>query len=151
MKTFEISSTVSASPVEAWRWITSVKGISTELAPVIRMSVPRGVTALSDLPIQPGKPLFRSIIYLFGVLPADYSNLTLLELNEGVGFVEQSPMGSMRLWRHERTIQPLTSGCRITDSLTFEPRIAATISSWVVKKLFRHRHQVLRAHLGGAQ
>lgn len=147
MKRFQIASTVSASPSEAWRWITSIQGISAEMAPYLRMSAPRGITALPDLKIELGKPLFRSTIYLFGILPVDYSKLTLLALHEGVGFIEQSPMGSMRTWRHERTIQPLASGCRITDSLSFEPRVAPKLSAWMVRLLFTHRHKVLRAHL----
>lgn len=145
---FEISSTVAAAPSEAWQWITSVDGISAELSPYLRMSVPEDVRDLADLELVPGKRLFRSIIYLFGLVPVDYSDLTLLELTQGVGFIEQSPMGSMRLWRHERTIRPLRSGCVVSDVLTFQPRMAMALSSWIVKKLFTHRHAVLRARLG---
>jgi len=85
---------------------------------------------------------------LVWVLPVDYSDLTLLELKHGVGFVEQSPMGSMRLWRHERSIKPLPVGCVVTDALSFERRFAKAISAWVVRQLFRHRHAVLRSKLG---
>ena len=111
------------------------------------MSTPKGITSLSDIQFISGKRLFRSVIYLFGFLPVDYSDLTLLELSDGFGFVEQSPMGSMRVWRHERRIQPLSSGCRVTDTLTFEPRFAASLSARLVKKLFTHRHKVLRTKL----
>jgi hypothetical protein len=83
-------SELRASRVDAWNWITSVKGISAELWPVLRMSMPRGVLSLNEIKFEPGHPLFRSQIYLFGVLPVDYSYLTLLELQPGVGFVEQS-------------------------------------------------------------
>lgn len=153
MERFEISSFVPVSPQEAWHWITSVKGISAELSPYLRMSAPDGITALHDLKHEPGRPMFRSIIYLFGFLPIDYSDLTLLELNPGMGFVEQSPMGSMRHWRHERTIRPLRTidplrqGCTITDVLSFEPRIAAKPCGRIVQWLFTHRHRVLRSRL----
>jgi len=151
MNRFEISSTVAASPLQAWHWITSVQGIGAELSPFLRMSSPKGIEALPDLQFVPGKPLFRSIIYLFGVLPVDYSNLTLLELKPGVGFIEQSPMGSMKHWRHERIIRPLPVGCEVTDVLIFQPRFASALSSWIVKKLFTHRHAVLRSRLGAAR
>lgn len=147
MERFEISSFVSASPQEAWQWITSVKGISTELSPYLRMSAPKGISALHDLKHEPGKPMFRSIIYLFGLLPVDYSDLTLLELNSGVGFIEQSPMGSMRHWRHERTIHPAEQGCTITDVLSFEPRLASKLCRGIIQWLFTHRHRVLRCRL----
>ena len=100
---------------------------------------------------MPGQRLFRSVIYAFGFLPVDHSDLTLLELKPGIGFIEQSPMGSMRLWRHERTLSPQPSGCAVTDVLTFEPRFAAPVAAWIVRRLFTHRHAVLRRRLGSPQ
>lgn len=110
-----------ASPDEVWAWMTSFDGISKEMAPYMRMSVPRGVTDLSSVTITPGKPLFRSWIPLFGIIPFDFSDLTLESLEPGVGLVEQSPMGSMRLWRHARRIEAASTGCILIDELTFEP------------------------------
>ncbi|MFT3776691.1 MAG: hypothetical protein QM772_00195 [Ottowia sp.] len=146
----EFRSALRASRAEAWDWITSVKGISTELRPILRMSVPRGVSGLPASGIEPGKPLFRSRIYLLGLLPVDYSDLTLIELKDGIGFVEQSPMGSMRLWRHERRIEAAEPGCAVTDVLTFQPRFASNLLKWFIQRLFTHRHAVLRRHLGNA-
>ncbi len=45
-----------------------------------------------------------------------------MKLDEGAGFVEQSPMKSMSLWRHERRIAASAGGCSVTDRLLFEPR-----------------------------
>lgn len=145
---WQIASAVSASPQEAWRWITSVQGIGAELAPYLRMSVPPGIASLDDMAVVPGQRLFRSTLYLFGVLAVDHSDLTLLSLEPGVGFVEQSPMRSMPQWRHARSITPSATGCTITDSLQFDPRWAPAFSSWCVRRLFAHRHAVLRARLG---
>ena len=69
--------------------------------PFFRMTVPKGVVSLNDVDIQLGVRMFRSYVFLFGVLLIDYSDMTLLELDIGEGFTEQSPMGSMKLWRHE--------------------------------------------------
>ena len=149
--TLEFSTQVATSPIEAWQWITSFDGISKEMAPYMRMSAPKGVANLADVALVPGQRLFRSWISLFGVLPFDYSDLTLLSLEEGSGFVEQSPMGSMRLWRHERRIMPLpgpSAGCIIADTLTFEPRLAAGLSRRIVRAFFEHRHRKLKLHLG---
>ena len=141
-------SSLAATPQAAWAWITSVKGISAELAPVLRMSVPPGIDSLADVAFKPGQALFRSTVYLFGVIPVDYSDLTLLALNPGVGFIEQSPMGSMRSWRHERSVETAADGCVVMDVLTFEPRFAKRLSAWMVRRLFEHRHAVLRRRLG---
>lgn len=37
-----------------WQWITSVEGIRAELWPLMRMTLPRGVRSLADLPATPG-------------------------------------------------------------------------------------------------
>jgi ligand-binding SRPBCC domain-containing protein len=112
------------------------------------MSAPRHVKDLTSVAFEPGVPMFRSWLKLFGVLPVDYSDLTLLSLTPGVGFVEQSRMGSMKLWRHERQIIPLESGCRVTDTLTFEPRLGGRLVVAFVARFFAHRHEMLRRYLG---
>jgi hypothetical protein len=144
----EFSSRLAASADEVWKWITSWKSISTEMRPYFRMTAPRGVKSIDDLNVIPGTPLFRSRVYLFGIIPIDYSDVTLLELGKGKGFVEQSPMGSMSLWRHERKIEGTTNGCTITDILTFQPRTARKLVAWFIGRVFTHRHAVLRRHLG---
>lgn len=136
-----------------WTWITSVEGISTEIWPIFRMTAPKGVRSLADVTLQPGVRIFRSHIFLFGVLPIDYSDMTLLELSPGMGFVEQSPMGSMKLWRHERHIAPCPrepDALLLVDQLTFQPRMAKRLVAWFIHRLFTHRHKVLRKALGAA-
>jgi len=134
-------------PAQAWAWITSVEGILSEMRPWICMTVPRGVSRLDDVAFVPRRPLFRSRMYIFGLVPFGHSDLTLLELTDGVGFVEQSPMTGMKLWRHERSIEPREGGCTLIDELTFEPRVAGPLVAWFVRRIFAHRHAVLRRHL----
>jgi len=146
--TLTFASDLAASPEKVWRWITSMEGISRELAPILKMTAPRGVTDISRVEVTPGKPLFRSWVLLFGILPIDRSDLTLLTLETGKGFVEQSPMLSMKTWRHERHLEPNGDGTLLTDRLTFQPRFATPLTRWFIKTVFRHRHDVLRRHLG---
>ena len=145
--TLDFESELKASPDEAWSWATSMEGIRAELRPIARMTAPRGISTILDVDVKIGVPLIRSWFLLFGFLPVDRSDLTLIELDEGHGFVEQSPMLSMRLWRHERTIDPVAGGCKISDRLTFEPRFSAPFAKWFIAALFRHRHRVLRREL----
>ena len=144
----EFSSRLAASTHEVWKWITSWKNISTEMWPYFRMTTPRGVTVIDDVTITLGTPLFRSRVYLFGFIRIDYSDVTLIEFSKGNGFVEQSPMGSMSLWRHERKIEGTTNGCILTDILTFQPRRAERLVAWFIGRVFAHRHAVLRSRLG---
>ena len=147
--TFE--SALESSPAEAWAHITSLKGISREMWPYLRMTAPAGVENISSLDVAPGQPLFYSRLYLLGVIPIGHSCLTLVELKHGEGFVEQSPMSWMRLWRHERRILPAERGCVVTDRLTFHPLWAAGIAAFFVRILFNRRHAVLRRLLGGSR
>ena len=132
--------------------MTSMRGISLEMSPYLRMTVPAGFASLADAEFQPGKPLFRSWLKLFRVLPIDYSDLTLRALDPGVRLIEESPMGSMRLWRHERRIDPSRGkpeSVVLVDQLTFSPRLARPLVAWIVHHFFSHRHRVLRRAFGG--
>jgi ligand-binding SRPBCC domain-containing protein len=144
----EFSTQLSVPSTNAWEWITSFDGFPREMKPYMRMSRPRGINSLEDIPFQPGKRLFRSWIFLYGIMPFDYSDLTLSRVDEGVGFLEESKMCSMRLWHHERRITPNTEGCIITDSLEFEPRFFGPLTYRIVRSFFKHRHRQLKKYLG---
>ncbi len=151
---FRFESKLHASTERVWEWITSVQGISAEMWPFLRMTVPKGTVSLNDVAIKLGVRMFRSYVFLFGILPIDYSDITLLELNIGEGFIEQSPMGSMKLWRHTRRIVPCPSdpnAVLLVDQLTFQPRMASRLVKRFIHRVFVHRHNVLKANLGGAQ
>jgi ligand-binding SRPBCC domain-containing protein len=93
-----------------------------------------------------GERLFRSWVLLFGVLPIDYDDLTLVAIEPGRGFQERSRMLSMRVWEHDRTLTPDGTGCVVRDELRLEPRLPGMgpLLEWVVRALFRHRHRRLR-------
>jgi hypothetical protein len=120
------------------------EGINHELAPILRMSMPRGLDGMTidDAPI--GETIGRSWIFLFGFLPVDYDDLCLVELEPGRRFLERSSLLSMRTWQHERMVEPLDDGSsRLTDRLTFEPRIPGTrgLARRIIAFLFRRRHR----------
>lgn len=49
--TLSFESTLSASPETVWAWITSFDGISKEMAPILRMSAPKGMRDIASIPI----------------------------------------------------------------------------------------------------
>lgn len=104
--------------------------------------------SLADIELKPGVRMFRSYVFLGGILPIDFSDMTLIDLTPGVGFVEESPMGSMKRWQHARRIETREDGVALVDELTFEPRVASRLVGAFIERVFRHRHEVLRAHLG---
>lgn len=137
-------STLPAHPDAVWRWITDVRYLRQEMRPWLWMSIPHSIRNLQDVNIQPGTPLFISWLWLFGVLPLGTSELTLLTLEPGRGFVEQSPMTGMRLWRHERTLQAQGDGTRVIDQLTVDPLLPAFVIRVFLQLFFTSRHRVLR-------
>jgi ligand-binding SRPBCC domain-containing protein len=97
-----------------------------------------------------GERIFRSWVLLFGVLPIDFDDLTLVALEPGSGFHERSRMLSMRIWEHERTLEPSGGGCRIRDRLSFEPRLPGMgpLLERFIRATFAHRHRRLRRQFG---
>lgn len=129
-----------------WARITDPAGINDELRPLLRMTIPRGAGDFGLDDLEPGG-IGRSWLLLFGFLPFDYDDLTIIRLEHGRGFLERSSMLSQRLWEHERTLVPLGEGrCRVTDRVAWEPRPPLP-GAWLrplIRAVFRHRHGRLR-------
>jgi ligand-binding SRPBCC domain-containing protein len=145
-----MSSRLPAAPDTVWRRVSTPEGINHELMPIMRMTIPRGAESL-DLNTMPiGTPVGRAWVLLFGVIPFDYSDLCIVRLDPGVGFLERSNMLMNKTWEHERTIEPDGEGCLLTDRLTFEPRgpLPARFERPVIRAIFRHRHKRLRRWFG---
>jgi hypothetical protein len=132
---------------QAWEHATSFEGINYELMPLMRMTAPKRIRVLDESSVVLGQKLFRSWVLLFGLVPFEYDDLTIMELEPGRRFLERSPMMSMRLWQHERIVEPdAPGGSVVTDNLTFEPRFRfmGPIVKRVIAFQFRHRHARLR-------
>ena len=128
--------------------------MNDELRPLLRMTAPRDLRSLDASEVRLGERIFRSWVLLFGVMPVDYDDITLIELEPGRGFHERSRMLSMRVWEHERWIEPDgNAACMLRDRLSFEPRAARAAARSTPdrrRSVFRHRHRRLRRRFGGA-
>jgi ligand-binding SRPBCC domain-containing protein len=147
-----VSSHLNAPAGAVWERATTPEGINGELMPIVRMTVPRGLERLDPETVPIGRPIGRSWILLFGVLPIDYDDITLVRLDPGRGFLERSPMLTQRLWEHERTIEPDgAAACVITDRVRYEPKLPLPRGALtpLFRTVFRHRHRRLRRHFGG--
>jgi hypothetical protein len=145
---------VVAAPASAvWARAVTPEGINHELGPWLRMTMPdalRGAT-IEDVPV--GRKVGRSWLLALGVVPVDYDDLCLVEVEPGRRFLERSRMLSMRMWQHERKVEPAgEEAARVTDRLSFELRSlpaalpgATRAAEWIVGRVFAHRHRRLAA------
>lgn len=145
MISLKFESKLKATPEQVWKRITSVEGLTSEMWPIFTMTAPKDIKTLDDIYVKADKILFRSWILLGGILPIDFTDLRLKSLDPGKGFVEESNMGSMKYWRHERKIVPAEQGyVFVIDELTFQPKFLSGISVKTIKFFFEHRHKNLR-------
>ena len=148
-----VSSHLDATPQQVWDRIVTPEGINDEMRPYLRMTLPAGVDGLDPESVTLGEKIGRSWILLFGLLPFDYDDVTLVRLEPGRGFLERSRMLSQRSWEHERTLEATADGaCLITDRVCWQPRLGLPGAPLrpVIAWFFGHRHKRLRLHFGGA-
>ncbi|MEI8376843.1 MAG: hypothetical protein WCJ35_28855 [Planctomycetota bacterium] len=151
-KTFSQCSQLRASVKDVWAHVGTFTGVNRELWPFARMTFPESLNKITPENIPLGQPAFRAWILLFGFIPVDYDDFTLLELKPGQGFCESSRLFTMLLWKHRRTITPTSTGCELLDELTYIPRWhwMGTFLGWVYRQVFAMRHRKLRRIFGGA-
>jgi ligand-binding SRPBCC domain-containing protein len=146
-----VSSSLPRPAAEVWDRAVTEEGINDELSPILRMTMPRDLRGKTIDSVEVGVELGRSWILLGRVLPVDYDDLKLAELEPGRRFLERSRTLTFSLWQHERTVEPEGEGsCRVTDRLGFELKRGvawvpgvARLAEAVVGLLFRHRHRRL--------
>ena len=160
MQSVSISTALAIPAPEMWQHATGgLEGVNHELGPLLRMTVPRGLRDATIADLEPGVPAGRSWVLLGGLIPVDYDDLCLAEIEPPRRFLERSRMGSMSFWEHERTIEAAGAGaCVVTDSLRFALRRplaaipgVAGLSRRIVTALFSHRHRRLAARHGEAE
>lgn len=142
---------LTADAQTIWDRIASFEGINDEFGGLLRMTAPRAVREAGLDAVVVGERLCRSWILLFGVVPIDYDDITVVELDPPHGFLERSSMLSNRVWEHHRTIEPADGGCVLTDAIRYEPRapVPHALLRRVYGLVFALRHRRLRRHFGG--
>jgi len=156
MRTVERSSSLPLAAERVWARVVTEEGINHELSPILRMTMPAGLRGRTVDDVAVGEPLGRSWLLLGGLLPVDFDDLQLAELEPGRRFLERSQTLAFAVWEHERVIEELGEGaCRVSDRLGFELRPglrrvpgAGALAATIVGALFAHRHRRLRAWAG---
>lgn len=144
------STVVPADAEAVWQFVVTPAGINHEMKPWLTMSVPRGAEEATIDSVQLGAPIGKAWLRLFGVLPFDYDNLSIADLEPGEYFREKSTMLAVRRWEHQRRLTAEGCGTRVQDTITFEPRLPLPGLGGLVcrglRVFFGHRHRRLVAH-----
>jgi ligand-binding SRPBCC domain-containing protein len=145
------SSLLLASREAVWARVSTAAGINDELWPLFRMTAPPRLRSEGLAAVEVGERVCRSFVLLGGVLPVDWDDITLVQLDPPAGFRERSSMLSQRVWEHERTLEPAPDGCVLSDRIGYEPRIAVpdVVLRALFSRVFRHRHRRLQRRFGG--
>jgi ligand-binding SRPBCC domain-containing protein len=140
-----------APRAEVWSTVSTARGVNYELWPVFRMTAPASLRREGLASVEVGTRICRSFVLLFGVLPVDYDDITLVRLEPPAGFLERSRMFSQRVWEHERTLEEAPEGCVLTDRVSYAPRLPVPdrVLRALYARVFRHRHRRLRRRFGG--
>jgi ligand-binding SRPBCC domain-containing protein len=157
MHTVEQTSVLYSPTEKVWEFAVSEEGINHELKPILRMTMPPKLRGKTIDDVEVGVPLGRAWILLGGLIPVDFDDLSLAELEPGTRFLERSKMLSFSVWQHERTVVNEGAGCRVTDRLGFELRRPMawipgmpSVAKAVIGFLFRHRHRRLASYWAAA-
>ncbi|MEO8091697.1 MAG: hypothetical protein ABI726_03175 [bacterium] len=145
---------LAAPAGKVWARAITPEGINHELGPWLRMTMPPGLRGATIDDARVGERLGRGWLLLGGVLPVNYDDLCLAEVEPGRRFLERSSMLSLRVWQHERIVEPAAEeGCTVTDRLSLRLRRplawipgADRIAAAIVGRLFAHRHRRLATH-----
>jgi ligand-binding SRPBCC domain-containing protein len=155
VRTVEKISHLAAPAPVVWNRLVTAEGINEEVRPWLTMSLPPGLStgSLDHAPV--GVPLGRAWLRAFGVVPFEWDNLLLAELDPGRRFHEISSMITARRWEHERTLTPIGAHqTRVHDRVVFHARRGGhgveALMHLLVNAVFTHRHHRLQRHFGVA-
>ena len=140
------SSVVDAPREQVWARVVTAAGVAHEFGPLLTMRFPAALEGRSIADVPLGRPLGRAWIRLAGLLPVEFDDLVIAELEEPRFFRERSSLGSCRVWEHHRALEELPGGStRVTDTLRAEPRalLPGPVVRAIVGALFSHRHRRL--------
>jgi ligand-binding SRPBCC domain-containing protein len=114
------------------------------------MTYPQALRRLTPEAFPVGRTAFRSWLLLFGLVPVEFDDFMLVELEPGHGFSEVSQQLNVREWRHRRTVTPAGEGCVLRDEIALVPRWRWTggLLAWVYRRVFEWRHRSLRRLFG---
>jgi ligand-binding SRPBCC domain-containing protein len=149
---FTMSSHLAGSAERVWTHASDFQELNREFWPLLRMTYPAGKARMTPESFPLGTVAFRSWMLLFGVLPVEYDDITLVELVPGQHFSEVSRMLAIREWRHRRGVTTEGAGCLLQDDIAFTPRwrLMGPFQVWLFRLVFKKRHRALRRLFGDA-
>src|SRR5262245_37952122 len=100
---FTLATPLVAPAERVWAHASTFACVNRPLWPPVQMTYPPAKARITPEAFPEGQFAFRSWLLLFGLIPLDYDDLTLVELRLGQGFHEVSRMFAAPRWEHRRT------------------------------------------------
>lgn len=95
-----------------------------------------------------GTRIGKSYLHMAGLIPFGDDDISIVQIESGRMFREESAVTGMRTWIHERTLEPNEGRTIVTNAITFVPRFAVPgltrLLTVVLGAFFEHRHRRLR-------
>ena len=120
---------------QGWDHAGTFAGVDHELCPLVRMTCPPAPQRMTPEAFPPGRSAFRGRVLVFGLLPVEHDDFTLVELEPGRGFHEASRLRTLGECRHRRSVRAAEAGCVVRDEIEFVPRWRGT--GWLLARIYR--------------
>ncbi|MCZ7586654.1 MAG: hypothetical protein M5R36_26800 [Deltaproteobacteria bacterium] len=148
-RTVTIASELNAPASVVWARIGTMPGVNDELLPAHPHDLPARIPRAARCRGADGRGALSERDSSLQRHPDRLAFLRMRRVDEGRGFVEDSRSLLQRRWGHTRTLEALGDNrCRVTDTVTFTPRLLVlpALAEAIVGLVFRHRHRRLRRH-----
>ena len=143
---FTIQSVVNVETNQLWQVLTNMQGVNYELAPFVKMTIPKEYRdfTIADAPI--GEKLFKSVILFFQFIPVDIHHFKLEKVVPNERFEENSSSLMHYFWKHTRILTTIDKGTLVKDTIQFYPRLPLIgfFLKPIYQLVFKNRHQRLK-------
>lgn len=143
---FNIETEVNSDKKNLWKHITQMKNVNAELMPFARMTYPKEMSEIGANEVPLKQTLFKSVVLLFGFIPADIHCLRFDKIDYGIAFYENSVTATHSYWKHTRTINERNGKIFLRDEVNFLPRFypIGYLLLPLIKTIFKNRHKNLK-------
>jgi len=142
---------ISAPQEQVWDYFADPKNLDELTPPDMKFEIITG----GDVRMYPGQMIEYRVEFVRGLRSLWLTEITHVE--EGRYFVDEQRVGPYRFWYHEHHFEPLETGVKMTDKVTYAAPFGLLgdimNALWIqrrLKKIFDYRYQKIVELFGAA-